>query len=190
MIPAVGTNHTDMHCPVFREGNPANSASHRAGVMVHEGWHHWQYDKSFSLNHPTGGSAAGWPGGGDWFYPHTLSRFAFGQLHGYSTSPSNFHFHSPYQVQAEFLADVAELSPPQIPTAITQTARARGNAILAGPSLTAPHTGSAILVPGSTPTASRVRPGGQPPALRPRGSSRDGRLIRRLEVERQGAVRP
>ena len=132
VIPAVGTNHTDMHCPVFREGNPANSASHRAGVMVHEGWHHWQYDKSFSLNHPTGGSAAGWPGGGDWFYPHTLSRFAFGQLHGYSTSPSNFHFHSPYQVQAEFLADVAELSRPQIPTAITQTARARGNAILAG----------------------------------------------------------
>src|SRR5687767_14297238 len=38
VIPAVGTNHTDMHCPVFREGNPANSASHRAGVMVHEGW--------------------------------------------------------------------------------------------------------------------------------------------------------
>ena len=78
VIPAVGTNHTDIHCPVFREGNPANSASHRAGVMVHEGWHHWQYHTGFTLNHPSGGSAAGWPGGGDWFYPHTVSRFAFG----------------------------------------------------------------------------------------------------------------
>jgi len=50
----------------------------------------------------------------------------------YWTSASNFHFHSPYQVQAEFLADVAELSRPQVPSAIIQTARARGNAILAG----------------------------------------------------------
>lgn len=132
VIPTVGTNHIDMHCKLFREGSASNFASHRAGVMVHEGWHHWQYHKGFVLTHPPGGAAASWPGGGDWFYPHTLSRFEFGFLHGYSTNPADFHFHSPYQVQAEFLADVAELSRPQMPTVMAQTARARGNAILSG----------------------------------------------------------
>ena len=46
--------------------------------------------------------------------------------------PASFQFHSPYQVQAEFYADLAELSRPQIPNQITQTARSHGNTILAG----------------------------------------------------------
>lgn len=128
----IGTNHTDLHCALFREGSASNFASHRAAVLVHEAWHHWQYDKGFDGSHPTGGAAAGWPGGGDYFYPHKLSTFEFGHLHAYSTNPSSFAFHSPYQVAAEFFADVAELSRPQIPTVVTQTARAHGNIILAG----------------------------------------------------------
>lgn len=128
----LGTDHTDLHCTVFRDGSKSNFPSHRAGTLVHEAWHHWQYHNNFNGNHVFGGGATGWPGGGDWYYFHTVSAFAFGFLHGWSTDPASFRFHSPYQVQAEFYADLAELSRPQIPTLVTQTARARGNEIFAG----------------------------------------------------------
>lgn len=125
----IGTDHTDMHCTVFRQGSRSNFASHRAGTMVHEAWHHWQYRNGFVGSHPSGG-ASSWPGGGDYLYFHGVGVFEFGSLHGWSTNPANFHFHSPYQVQAEFYADLAELSRPEVSTMITQTARDHGNAIL------------------------------------------------------------
>jgi hypothetical protein len=128
----LGTDHTDLHCTVFRQGSASNFASHRAGTLVHEAWHHWLYKRDFNPKHPGGGASAGWPGGGDHYYFHTVSAFEFGHLHGWSTNPASFRFHSPYQVQAEFYADLAELSRPQIPNQITQTARAHGNTILAG----------------------------------------------------------
>jgi hypothetical protein len=126
----LGTDHTDLHCAVFREGSASNFPSHRAGTLVHEAWHHWQYDKGFDTSHRSGGAVnpANFPSGGDYYLFHTVSVYKFGHLHQWAQNPPRFH--SPYQVQAEFYADLAELSRPQIPNLITQTARARGNAFL------------------------------------------------------------
>ena len=48
----------------------------------------------------------------------------------YSTNPNNFQFHSPYQIEVEFDADLAEFSHPWVPTIVTKAARASGNSRL------------------------------------------------------------
>lgn len=122
-------NRIDLHCPLFLENGISNFASHRAAVLVHEGWHHWQYKHGFESGHPSGGACT-WAEG-DYYYFHGLGTFEFGQLHGYSTNPANFHFHSPYQIEAEFFADLAELARPSVPNLVCQTARDHGNILLA-----------------------------------------------------------
>ena len=64
----------------------------------------------------------------DYYYFHHVADFDFGQLDRYDTDRSHLRFHSPRQVQVEFLADLAELSRPWVPTVVTQAARAFGNA--------------------------------------------------------------
>ncbi|KRC63021.1 hypothetical protein ASE14_04325 [Agromyces sp. Root81] len=119
----------DMFCPLFAQGSISNFASHRAGVLIHEAWHHWQYKYNFNSTHPTGGAST-WSQG-DKYYFHGVGAYAFGHLHAYNTNPAQLRFHSPYQVEAEFFADLAELSRPQVPTIVTQTARSHGNILLA-----------------------------------------------------------
>ncbi|HSJ59770.1 MAG TPA: hypothetical protein VK895_00960 [Jiangellaceae bacterium] len=123
------SNRIDMFCPLFAPGNISNFPSHRAGVMIHEGWHLWQRKNNFDSAHPTGGAST-WSQG-DYFYFHRVSKFRFGDLHRYNTSPSDMRFHSPYQIEAEFFADLAELARPQVPNIVSQTARSHGNILLA-----------------------------------------------------------
>jgi hypothetical protein len=122
-------NRIDLHCPLFASGWISNFPSHRAAVLIHEGWHHWQYKHGFESEHPTGGACT-WSQG-DYYYFHGVGAFEFGDLHLYSTNPAAVRFHTPYQIEAEFFADLAELARPSIPTLVSQTARDHGNILLA-----------------------------------------------------------
>ncbi|MEY2564952.1 MAG: hypothetical protein QOH88_3145 [Verrucomicrobiota bacterium] len=117
-------DRTDLHCPLFNLGAYSNSPSARAGTMLHESWHHWQHRHGFVTDHPQCGS----PGHDcDYYYFHGSGAYDFGQLDRYNLDRNNFHFHSPRQVQVEFLADLAELSKFWVPTITTQAARVVGN---------------------------------------------------------------
>ncbi|MEA2742424.1 MAG: hypothetical protein QOG25_795 [Acetobacteraceae bacterium] len=121
-------DRTDVHCAVFDFQGASDDPCNRASVLVHESWHHWQYAKGYKSDHLTGGSiGAGLEG--DYYYFHHVHDFDFGVLDQYRLSP--ILFHSPYQVQAEFDADIAECSNGWVPVAVTQSARYYGNTRLA-----------------------------------------------------------
>lgn len=117
-------DRTDIHCAVFNFLGPSDDPANRASVLVHEAWHHWQHAKGYVSDHLTGG-AIGAGLEGDYYYSHRIYDFDFGQLAHYQLSP--LRFHSPYQVQAEFDADLAECSHSWVPLAVTQQARYYGN---------------------------------------------------------------
>ncbi|MBC7791049.1 MAG: hypothetical protein H7Z74_13970 [Anaerolineae bacterium] len=121
-------DRTDMYCPVFDLGGKSDDPVNRASVLVHEAWHHWQYHKGYQSGH-LGGGAIDPSVEGDYYYPHGTGDFDFGQLWKFSLSP--LRFHSPYQVQVEFSADLAEFSFHWVPVAATQSARYYGNTRLA-----------------------------------------------------------
>lgn len=121
-------DRTDLHCAVFNFQGPSDDPANRASVLVHESWHHWQYHKGYEGDHLTGGDiAAGQEG--DYYYFHRIGDFDFGVLWQYQLSP--LLFHSPYQVQCEFDADLAEFSFGWVPIVVTQSARYYGNTRLA-----------------------------------------------------------
>jgi len=126
-------DRTNLHCPIFNVDGLSDDPVNRGSVLVHESWHHWQQKNGFSGEHivgPTG--ACTWKGKScDWYYFHTVDSFEFGQLERYSTDPAHFQFHSPYQIQSEFDADVAELAQPWVQIEVTQKARYYGNTRLA-----------------------------------------------------------
>jgi hypothetical protein len=120
-------DRTNLHCPIFDMRNPSNSVGNRASVLIHEAWHHWQNDHGWQTSHPQCGSPSH---DCDYFYFHRISDFDFGQLDAVNLDPIHLLFHSPYQVQCEFDADLAELAQPWVPAVVTQAARAIGNARL------------------------------------------------------------
>lgn len=122
-------DRTNLHCPLFNQGSASNFPSHRAGVLLHEAWHHWQYAHGFNGDHPAqAGACTGVEC--DHYYFHGTGWFDFGTLDRWSTDPANFRFHSPIQVEAEFFADLAEMSRSWVPSLIAQTAKDHGNILL------------------------------------------------------------
>jgi hypothetical protein len=95
--------------------------------MVHESWHHWQYARRFDSVHPKCRSGGLPSHDCDYYYFHRVGSFEFGQLDRYSTNPNNLLFHSPYQIEVEFDADLAEFSHSWVPVGVTHAARAFGN---------------------------------------------------------------
>jgi len=126
-------DRTDLHCPLFNLNGPSDDPVNRGSVMVHEAWHHWQQKHEFESDHINGPTGACTQKGKacDWYYFHRVNAFEFGQLDQYDTNLNNFRFHSPYQIQSEFDADIAELAQPWVPIAVTQKARYYGNTRLA-----------------------------------------------------------
>jgi hypothetical protein len=86
---------------------------------MHEGWHGW-LDK-YNWNN---GSVAGHratqgactAAGCDYFYFHGVSEYVFGAL--WETDGTANRFHSPNQVQVEFLCDVADQPQPWVPNSV------------------------------------------------------------------------
>jgi hypothetical protein len=121
-------DRTDLHCAIFNFQGPSDDPTNRASVLVHEAWHHWQYKNGYKGDHLTGGSIG--PGlEGDWYYFHRVYDYDFGLLERYQLNPLKFH--SPYQVQVEFDADLAECANGWVPISVTQSARSYGNVRLA-----------------------------------------------------------
>jgi hypothetical protein len=122
------SNRLWFHCPSFNPGSNSDSPSFRAAVLVHESWHHWQYKHGFVSAHPKCNSPiTGNEQDCDYYYFHRVGAFEFGQMERYSTNPNNFQFHSPYQIEVEFDADLAEFSHPWVPVSVKQAARNSGN---------------------------------------------------------------
>ncbi len=126
-----GANELSTHCPVYSTGwTNANPAS-RAGEFMHEGWHGW-LDKYDWDNGSCGGHRCGTPGACtakdacDYFYFHGVGAYAFGAL--YQTDGTANRFHSPNQVQVEFLCDVADYPQSWVPASVRQAARTDADA--------------------------------------------------------------
>lgn len=123
-------DRTQMSCLLFDRTAGTGVPSTRAGDYVHEGWHHWQYKNGYSghMNGPVGactmsGSSC------DWYYWHGVGAYAFGEAHKY-TSDGRF-FHSPNQIQVEFLCDVREMNEWWVPSSVRTAARSEANQRLA-----------------------------------------------------------
>ena len=115
-------------CPVYDEF-PNGTPGSRAGDFMHEGWHAWM-DKYGWDNGPDNGhrlAQGKCKGGGcDYFYFHSLSEFQPGELWQNDRSPERFH--SPNQVQVEFLCDIAEYPENWVPYSVRQAAQVDANA--------------------------------------------------------------
>jgi hypothetical protein len=120
-----GPNELATHCPLYNtsatNGNPAS----RAGDFMHEGWHGWLRKYNWN-NGSCGGHRCGPTGsctasGCDYFYFHGVGEYAFGAL--YQTDGTANRFHSPNQVQVEFLCDVADYPKAWVPASVRLSAR-------------------------------------------------------------------
>jgi hypothetical protein len=126
-----GPNEVKTYCPLYNPtASNANPAS-RAGDFMHEGWHAW-LDKYNWNNGSCGGHRCGNPGNCsftdacDYFYFHGVGAYAFGAL--YQSDGTANRFHSPNQVQVEFLCDVADQPKGWVPNSVRVAARADADA--------------------------------------------------------------
>lgn len=115
-------------CPVYdiswANGNPAS----RAGDYMHEGWHAWLQKYNWD-NGSVGGhratQGACTAGSCDYFYFHGISVYAFGAM--WENDGTANRFHSPNQVQVEFLCDVADQPQDWVPASVRQAAQVDAN---------------------------------------------------------------
>ena len=106
----------------------ANPGS-RGGDYMHEGWHAWLNKYGWN-NGNVGGHRPGPQGactinGCDYFYFHGISAYAFGAL--YQTNGTASRFHSPNQVQVEYLCDISDQSKWWVPASVRLAAAADAN---------------------------------------------------------------
>ncbi len=124
-----GDDEITLSCNLFNanvlNANPAS----RGGDSMHEGWHGWLTEGNWN-NGSVGGHRPGPTGactinGCDYFYFHGIGAYAFGAL--YQTDGTANRFHSPNQVQVEFLCDVSDQPQPWVPASVRQAAAADAN---------------------------------------------------------------
>jgi hypothetical protein len=122
---------TRMSCLQFNDNAWSNSPTTRAGDYIHEGWHHWQFKRNYSghMNGPIGACTQN-GAGCDWYYWHGVGAYAFGEAHKYTTDGT--FFHSPNQIQSEFLCDVDDYGEGWLPAIIATRARSEANNRLSG----------------------------------------------------------
>lgn len=112
-------------CPLYNSSVPNANPGSRAGDFQHEGWHGWLNKYNWD-NGSCGGHRCGPLGnctapGCDYFYFHGIGAYAFGAL--YQTDGTANRFHSPNQVQVEFLCDVAQYPQPWVPASVQTAAQ-------------------------------------------------------------------
>jgi hypothetical protein len=124
-----GCNEVATSCLLYNPGETNSNPASRAGDFMHEGWHAWldHYDWD---NGDFGGHRAAQGACTcdccDYFYFHGVSEYLFGDL--YQTDGTAERFHSPNQVQVEFLCDVADDPQWWIPASVRLRAAADANA--------------------------------------------------------------
>lgn len=127
-----GANEVQTSCllynPAAQNANPAS----RAGDFMHEGWHAWNSKYGYNggggscghFNGPQGNCSMS-PCGCDYFYFHGVGAYAFGAM--WQNNGTASRFHSPTQVQVEFLCDVADQPQPWVPASVRLAARTDAN---------------------------------------------------------------
>jgi hypothetical protein len=125
-----GPNELRTMCSLYNatatNGNPAS----RAGDFMHEGWHGWLrkggWNNGSCGGHRCGPTGACTASGCDYFYFHGIGAYAFGAM--WQTDGTANRFHSPNQVQVEFLCDVADQSQGWVPNSVRLAAKADADA--------------------------------------------------------------
>jgi hypothetical protein len=114
-----------LYDPTSANANPGSLG----GDFGHEGWHAWM-DKYNWNNGSAGGHRPG-PTGNctftacDYFYFHGISKYVFGAM--WENDGTANRFHSPNQVQVEYLCDVADQSQTWVPASVRLAARTDAN---------------------------------------------------------------
>jgi hypothetical protein len=123
------SNEVQTSCNLYNATASNGHPAARAGDFMHEGWHGWMdkydYDNGNVGGHRPGPQGACKINGCDYFYWHGLSAYAFGAM--YQTDGTANRFHSPNQVQVEFLCDVADVSKSWVPASVKLGAKADAN---------------------------------------------------------------
>jgi hypothetical protein len=124
-----GTDNVQTSCLLYNPAATNSNPASRAGDFMHEGWHAY-YDKYDFDNGDVGGHRGGPLGactatGCDYFYFHGLSAYVFGAM--WENDGTGGRFHSPNQVQVEFLCDVADQPQPWMPASVRQRAAVDAN---------------------------------------------------------------
>jgi hypothetical protein len=130
-------------CPMFDSGvDPAS----RAAMFLHEAWHGWQWRYHWQPNTWSGhlpiappDLPAGLPPGNcqvqwscDYFTLHRVSLFPPGQMEYSTPNPGpDQKMHSPYQIEVEFLCDLAQRHVPSFPMALEMAARSQADYVAA-----------------------------------------------------------
>lgn len=113
-----------LYNPASANANPAS----RAGDFMHEGWHAWL--KKYKFNNGSVGGHRATQGacsakGCDYFYFHGIGAYAFGAM--YQNNGTASRFHSPNQVQVEFLCDVVDDAKDWVSKSVRDAAQADAN---------------------------------------------------------------
>ena len=134
----IGPNQVVTSCLLYDASSPNANPGSRGGDYMHEGWHAW-LDKYNWDNGPAGGHracnmnpdgsctlGACTMNGCDYFYFHGISAYVFGAM--WENDGTGNRFHSPNQVQVEYLCDVSDQSQPYISASVRTSAAADANA--------------------------------------------------------------
>jgi hypothetical protein len=122
-------NEVQTTCNLYNPSSANANPGSRAGDFMHEGWHGWQEQHFYSTSHfsnPPGGNCIATGSNCDYFYFHGISEYEFGDM--WQDDGTANRFHSPNQVQGEFLCDVADFPQAWVPASVLQTAAADANA--------------------------------------------------------------
>ncbi|MHC2148951.1 hypothetical protein [Pseudomonas sp. 210_17 TE3656] len=117
------------YCPLYNPASANANPGSRGGDFQHEGWHAW-LEKGNWDNGSEGGHRPG-PVGSctfkacDYFYFHGISEYVFGAM--WEDDGTAKRFHSPNQVQVEYLCDVADQSKSWVPASVRLAAQTDAN---------------------------------------------------------------
>ncbi|MFN7961500.1 MAG: hypothetical protein U0002_09530 [Thermoanaerobaculia bacterium] len=124
-----GRDEVSTHCALYDAGATNGNPGSRAGDFMHEGWHAWQRRYHFTggpcNGHICGPTANCTASTCDPFYFHRVSAYLFGAM--WQNDGTGRRFHSPNQVQVEFLCDLSEFPNSWVPASVRTSAAADAN---------------------------------------------------------------
>ena len=124
----IGPDTVTTYCALYDPNSGYGNPGSRAGDYMHEGWHAWLHKYGWNNGNvgghrPAQGNCSF--NGCDYFYFHGVGAYAFGAL--YQTNGTASRFHSPNQIQVEFLCDVADQSKSWVPASVRLVAATNSN---------------------------------------------------------------
>ena len=112
-------------CPLYDSTTQNSNPGSRGGDFQHEGWHAWM--EKYNWNNGSAGGHRPGPTGNctfsacDYFYFHGISKYVFGAM--WENDGTANRFHSPNQVQVEYLCDIADQSKSWVPASVRLAAK-------------------------------------------------------------------